>query len=1142
MTGIFKKKFKQLQQAVSLKSLAKITTGLIVFYLLFSYLAVDPIAKKLIPRIAEQSLASKASVSRVTFDPFRLKATINGFELMTQNGQPLANFKKLVIDFELSGMFKLAWQFKQIAVLEPQIELATASNGEFNWDGLIAKLDEDQSPPSNTIPRIVIEQIVVGQGQIRYADANRKTPFKTTLTPLNFELEGFSTLPQDRGDYLVSAAFANQGGSLKWKGDLSVNPVASNGTVALSGVKISRLLQLAKGLTLPITIKDGVIQTSFNYDFSLPEATPTLAINHFNFSVRDVASTLAQGGDLAIAYAALSAPSIHFVSNEQSVLRANGVDFKLGGVHFDQPNALKVTLQESQVRLPKLDFSMLKMATQETPQLVFGKSSLQFSGLSIKQHDQFLLAVPQVEVTNVNFDLKQSQLKAEEITLTDIRFDGSQVATKPLATLGKGTIADVAVALSERKISAQSVLFSQFETAVIKQMDNQLNWVEALEVKRVAGSAKAEVVTKESAETARPAWQVNLGKIGLEKAHIHLQDNSAPKAMVMDVEDVSLAVENASLDMKKALPIEVAFKVKQGGQFSSRGQVWPSPFKADLGLRLSNLSLKPLAPYLNRAAFLKLNAGAADISGRLRVEQKQEIGLDFNGKFDVKHVAIVEEAGAKPFLSWAHLQSDKLKVSLMPNQLSMSTLHIVEPSGKFIINPDKSINIQQILRSSVENRSPPINNDISSDSPIKPALTVAVTESVTVKDKSTTVEAASSDEAFPIDIGAIRVSDAKLEFADLSLTPQFGTNIHSLNGVVNGLSTKAARVAQIELDGKVDDYGSASIIGSLQPFNATEFTDVKVTFVNLDMNRLTPYSGKFAGRRIEAGKLSVDLGYKIKQQQLLGTNKFVINKIKLGEKVESADAADLPLDLAIAILEDSNGVIDLDLPISGRLDNPTFSYSGIFWKAFRNVLTKIVTAPFSVLGKLFGGDDENFDGILFDAGVSEISPPELEKLANMSKALDKRQSLILGIVPSYHLALDTQAIKQNTYRQQVLKEMGVELKPGQKPGPIDLANEDVQSAVDDLYNELTKKGLLTSLVSKLQKPEAGHYEKAQTSLIESVEVTDVDLKALAAARAEAIKTVLLTNGVNQERVSIADMAGAKEGERVKMDMKLDVKK
>lgn len=183
-------------------------------------------------------------------------------------------------------------------------------------------------------------------------------------------------------------------------------------------------------------------------------------------------------------------------------------------------------------------------------------------------------------------------------------------------------------------------------------------------------------------------------------------------------------------------------------------------------------------------------------------------------------------------------------------------------------------------------------------------------------------------ESFAIAVERISVADGDLVFADLSLRPQFGTYIHNLDGVINGLSSDATSTAQVELDGKVDDYGAARVHGSVQPFRATEFTGLKLGFHNLEITRLTPYSGKFGGRKIDSGKL-------------LGENKFVINTIKLGERVDSRDVFNLPLDLAIVLLEDSQGLIDIDLPISGSLDEPQFSYRKIIWKAVVNVLTKV---------------------------------------------------------------------------------------------------------------------------------------------------------------------------------------------------------
>lgn len=1189
MVNAFKNWLKQLRHKLSWLFFGKVFAGLFIFYLLLSYFAIDPIVKKVLPSIADKSLDSSARVKRVEFDPFRLKATIHDFNLASKSGAELVSFQKLIVDFELSGIFDLAWKFKQIGIAEPKINVAISPSGELNWDALIKRVNEGPTqPPSDTIPSVIIEHIIVSQGNMHYLDANRPVPIDTTLAPLNFQLKGFSTVPKDRGEYLISAAFSEEGGILKWKGDMGVNPVASTGVISVEGVKIAEALQLVKGLALPVKVNKGEAQTSFQYDFSMPNTVPTIALTNITMNITEMAGEMPDGGELSLIHAGLIVPRLDVVKDKQLEMHLKQLDFKLLDFNVSQADGSRLALKESVVTLPQLDFSL----QDDVPQLIFNDLNLKFSDLQLHQGKQLHLAIPSSEINTVNLDLAKNSINIKDIVIANINF-GPQSdpvgtgdhAVKPIATLETITLADGQISLADKTVSVQSVLLSGLNTSVIKNADNSLNWIALFNANEMQPSAKeslpknsnqaeansavkarldssveTETANIKSAESV--AWSIKVPQVALKNANVHIQDNSAPSPVLMDVQEATIELNDVSLDMTKPLPFKAAFNVKQGGQFSASGQLWPSPFKADFGLQLSKLSLKTFAPYLNQFALLKLNQGSANVSGKLNLTQQEALKLDFNGKFDVTKLAVIEEAGDKPFLSWNRLGSDNLKLSLMPIKLHMGLLKIDQPATKFIIYENKTTNLSRILRTTADNKAEPAQQQPEA-AQVASSKESAVTQSndasliknqttqASVKDQVNenvkpsipSKEAPSAAEAFPVSIDAVRVNQAKLEFADLSLTPQFGTNIHSLNGVINGLSTKVGKVAQVEMEGKVDAYGSAKISGSLQPFSATEFTDIKLAFTNLDMSRLTPYSGKFAGRYIDSGKLSVDLEYKIKQQQLVGENKFVINKLKLGEKVESDDAADLPLDLAIAILEDSDGVIDLDLPIKGSLDNPEFSFASIAWKAFRNVLTKVVTAPFRALGKLFGGNGENFDGIVFDAGISEVSPPELEKLAKISEALAKRKGLSLGIVPSYSLEFDTQAIKEERYRRQVIEEMDIELEAGQKPGPIDLGNEDVQDAVDTLYNDLTNKGLFKRLASKFEEPEEGHYEKAQSKLIDSIEVTEADLRALAEARGEAIKAALLANGVAQTRLSVADVIDAKVNDsKVTAELTLDVKK
>ena len=253
----------------------------------------------------------------------------------------------------------------------------------------------------------------------------------------------------------------------------------------------------------------------------------------------------------------------------------------------------------------------------------------------------------------------------------------------------------------------------------------------------------------------------------------------------------------------------------------------------------------------------------------------------------------------------------------------------------------------------------------------------------------------------------ITLSEGKMEFADLSLTPQFGTKIHELKGVVAGISTARNARAQVKLDGRVDEYGTAKIDGELNTSDPKAFTNISVVFRNVEMARLTPYSGHFAGRKIDSGKLSVDLKYQIQKGQLAGDNKIVVERLMLGEKIPSPDAVDLPLDLAVALMEDSNGVIDIGLPVKGDLNSPEFSYGALIWKAFTNLLTKIVTSPFRALGALLpGGGEETLNVVAFEPGRPDVPPPEKEKLAKLAGLLQKRPQLKLSVQGRYNPETD----------------------------------------------------------------------------------------------------------------------------------------
>jgi hypothetical protein len=306
------------------------------------------------------------------------------------------------------------------------------------------------------------------------------------------------------------------------------------------------------------------------------------------------------------------------------------------------------------------------------------------------------------------------------------------------------------------------------------------------------------------------------------------------------------------------------------------------------------------------------------------------------------------------------------------------------------------------------------------------------------------------------------------------------------------------------------------------------------------MTGLTPYSGKFAGRKIDSGKLSLNLGYKIDNGKLLGDNQIVVDKLKLGKPVKSPEAVNLPLDLAVALLEDADGVIDIGLPVRGDINDPKFSFGQLIGKALVNLITKIATAPFRVLGALVGGaTGENFDVVAYEPGDAAVPAPETEKLKKLAEALQKRPQLKREVQGRYSTEIDGKEIKRLRVRRAVAERLGTKLEMDEDPGPIDYGNPETQKALEAMYAERFGAPELKVLKDSLEKDkgkaaqsadQAPQTEKAEdpgilskaiyARLVESEPVSETVLTELAEARARAIVAALIRDGgVAPERLS-----------------------
>lgn len=650
-----------------------------------------------------------------------------------------------------------------------------------------------------------------------------------------------------------------------------------------------------------------------------------------------------------------------------------------------------------------------------------------------------------VELRDGRFQLAGEEIALAGLAVTDGRLALPGIVHPPqFAAL---TVDDIEVALAERHATVGKIRLAQGRVQALRRADGSIDLQEAF---RTAGAGRpASAEPKGPSQEAAVPWRYKVNTIEIADLGVTLQEGSVAPALELAFDHIAAQVEGVSDDLSVPLPVKLGFDVRSGGRFEGEGWIMPAATSADVRFGLDDLALKFVQPLLSERTTLTLAAGRLSASGRAIYDKG---GPQVKGEFAVRDLRLMEPGMDKPLLAWKSFGSRD--ASLTAKALDLGELRLSGLNTRLHIDKDKVINFKRVLKPGGEEKPASAENETASAVPPTPT--------------------------FIVNIDRLRFDKGEMDFADESLILPFGTRIHELKGSIAGLSNRPGAVGQVELDGAVDEYGMARALGQVELGNPTRGLDLRVQFRNVEMANLTPYTAHFAGRRVDSGKLSLDLQYKIKERQLQGENQAIMDGLTLGERIESPSATSLPLDLAIAILQDSDGRINLGLPVSGNLDDPQFSYGSIVWKAITNILTKIVTAPFRALGALFGGGTEEIGVVAFETGQSQLAPPQREKLMKLAAAMAKRPGLVLA-VGGQHAEADRLALQDRQLRRTVLMQAGQQVAEQGDPGPLSTQQPKVRAALETLYEKRIGAADLAALKEGFRKANPGQLEEGMAS-------------------------------------------------------------
>ena len=1082
------------------KKIALITgicvVSLLLIYTLLGFFGLPYAIKNIAPKYLKDYNAT-LFVSDAKFNPFTFELNATNAELNTTS--PLFSTKQIDLKLKPFSIFKKLVEIDIFRLDEPKVKIARDKKANFNFSNFISDDNATSEDNSTSSINFALNNAKIIKGSFSYSDQNLTKPFNVSFDDINYELSSLNTKKNSAGSHIFDSN-SSLAHKIDLNGDIKLNPLKIEGNVsikdfsikpvaisfidndtlnlknAIINLKINYALKADENATR-INLKDGFLNVK---GLSLDEGANELSLGELELPKFDLVSKIADKTEAALNLSAINLNDISFKNAiAASVKSLNLSDISLLA-NLNEKSELNAT-----AKLKSVGANALKI--DEADRNLANLKDINASNLNINlANNKTALTLEKIALNGINAPLSKSanaNVASAGVTNTSFTMDGN----KSLASLDELNVKNIELKAKNKDIASvadvaiKSISFDLLKMALnIASVDvnkpkftselndnglsavNELGFGEqsAKATKAAKHTKKVEkkAENKSASKSKENEFKFDIKNISVNNADIALTHLFEGEKIAHKFDNLFVKVANLSSDFSKPFDAKVAMKSSQKLNLDVDSKIKIEPLDVSAKIKLNDTNLPKYFAYAK--PFLEASLASGQMSADAQLHYAKDIKAD--AKVSIKDIRL---NGKKTEKLIAFKSLDLEKISFAKNDLAISGVSLNSPFIKAHLSKERKFNLSQI---------------------VKEDKNKAKTETKPESKKA----ASKKEDELKFSVKNFSLKNGEVDFSDASLFMPFATTISKLNGKLTDIDKK--RPSSGEFQGVVGKNGFAQITAKLFPFELKQNTDIKLDFKDIDLTDITPYSGQFVGYKIKKGKLNLNLNYSVADSKLNGSNFINFDSLTLGEKVDSKDAVNLPLSLAISILSDQNNQINIDLPVEGNLDDPDFKYGGVIWAAVKKLFADITLAPFRFLGNALGLGSKDLSSIDFLAGSSELISSEAPKIADFIKLTGSKPKMKLSITPTYS-KLDESFYKNKKLDQKI--------------------NQIIASSGKDYI------AVLNELVPNLKD----RNEKAlREEALKGIEVDKAKLIELANERANAVKEALIKAGLEASRINMND--------------------